>query len=118
MLKPLNLKLYKFQNCNMVHFRDVVKALIKRVMIKQKTEFKIKGKLNEKTRNQWQSKFKELKSQKKKKIGMRAEQDAAAGIIQQWFRNKKRDTKGVVTRNQGKKNISAKEKDDEFMVQS
>lgn len=81
MLQPLNLQLYTFQNCNMVHFRDVVKALVKRVMIKQKTEFKIKGKLNEKTRNQWQNKFKELKVMKKKKICLRADQDAAACII-------------------------------------
>lgn len=98
----------------MVHFRDVVKALVKRVMSKEKTEFKIKGKLNEKTRNQWASKFKDLKSLKKQKIAMRADQDAAASIVQQWFKSKKRESKGTVKINQGKKTTSAMEKECEF----
>lgn len=50
----------------MVHFKDVIKALIKRVLRNKDREFKIKGKLSDKTRSQWYTKFKEIKNDGKK----------------------------------------------------
>ena len=64
----LNIKLYNSLRSDAtypnkkVHFKDVLKGLLKRILEEKKLEYEIKGVLSRKIENMWEKRHKELKS--------------------------------------------------------
>ena len=89
----LKIKMHKDKNYSgghKVHYMNVLRALLKRILNEKKQDYKLKGEVESRLAKMWASKHRDLKTQKKQKIKMTAAELAAVRIIETWY-NKKRN---------------------------
>mmetsp|Transcript_24329 Transcript_24329/g.37633 ORF Transcript_24329/g.37633 Transcript_24329/m.37633 type:complete len:166 (+) Transcript_24329:7700-8197(+) len=83
LLKNLKIKVH-MDSKKQVHYVDVFKALMKRIFLEMKIDFKLSQNVNRKMKNQWTKKHKDVVKETKGKMTVREEQ--AGLIITRWAR--------------------------------
>lgn len=74
-----------------VHYMDVLKGLLKRILNEKQQDYKLKGDAAQKISSLWTRKHKDLKTQKKNKIQATAAELGAVRIIENWITKKLRN---------------------------
>lgn len=101
----LKFKMHKDNNFSggyKVHYMDVLRGLLKRILNEKKQDFKVKGEIEAKIAKMWTNKHKDLKSQKNDRINMTAAELAAVKIIENWmWKMKKVQNSKEVTKKTG-----------------
>ena len=85
LLEGLKIKPYDTGNDRNIHFSDVFRCLIKRVLIERGIEYKLGQTLNMKFKHYWYAKFKDCK--KDKRGNLTVQKYYAGIIITAWARN-------------------------------
>lgn len=93
MLKDnLKIKMHKDKNYDCgykVHYMEVLRGLLKRILNEKKQDYKLKGEVEAKLAKLWTNKHRDLKTQRKHKIKMTAAELAAVEVIQNWYKRKR-----------------------------
>lgn len=84
LLNDLKIKLYDNGTDRGIHFSDVYRALMKRVLIERGIDYKLSPSLNRKMKNYWASKFKDCR--KDKRGHLTVQKEYAGLIITSWAR--------------------------------
>lgn len=107
MLKDnLSIKLHKDKSYDCgykVHYMNVLRGLLKRILNEKKQDYKLKGEVEAKLTKLWTNKHRDLKTQDKHKVKMTAAELAAVEVIQNWYKRKRNLVAEKPQQNQKKK---------------